>query len=306
MIDFDKYTIAEEMIIHEPVPPERELSRNVLSACIELERVSKLPTIRLIPGNKYSLDDLQKMSTPRIIGTPDICAEYWVPQYEVDRLTETKIGGYPYWPKNMQYPTTKSGQQLVMVAQLNLDKLPKIPNMPTKGLLQFFTDSYDQQIGKVVYHSTVDKKNAKFDIQITTLQIIDYFPINGVYYPTPKLETMGITTGCEDFWPKLCEQLNKKLGTEYKNYRDIPKNIRDIVYNSKMGNSWGCRIGGYPNFTQSDIYYERMNKKLQLILQLDSEAGMMWGDSGIANFFTPLADLKKKKFENTVFNWDCY
>ena len=31
----------------------------------------------------------------------------------------------------------------------------------------------------------------------------------------------------------------------------------------------------------------------------------MWGDSGVANFFINKEDMKNKKFDNILYNWDC-
>ena len=46
----------------------------------------------------------------------------------------------------------------------------------------------------------------------------------------------------------------------------------------------GYRIGGYPIFIQEDPRKRRDSKDF-LLLQLDSDDGIMWGDAGIVNFF---------------------
>ena len=43
---------------------------------------------------------------------------------------------------------------------------------------------------------------------------------------------------------------------------------------------------------------------------MDSEMGnedveIMWGDSGVGNFFISEEDLKNLNFENVLYNWDC-
>lgn len=47
-----------------------------------------------------------------------------------------------------------------------------------------------------------------------------------------------------------------------------------------------------------------------LLLQIDSFSidgkwFLMWGDSGVANFFITEEDLKNHRFENVNYNWDC-
>jgi len=44
-----------------------------------------------------------------------------------------------------------------------------------------------------------------------------------------------------------------------------------------------------------------------LLLQLDSDDSidLMWGDSGVGNFFIKDEDLKNLNFSNVLYNWDC-
>ena len=53
-------------------------------------------------------------------------------------LTNSKFGGTPYLPKDYIYPTTKNGDPLKLLAQLNFSELPQLENFPTCGILQFF------------------------------------------------------------------------------------------------------------------------------------------------------------------------
>ena len=49
---------------------------------------------------------------------------------------------------------------------------------------------------------------------------------------------------------------------------------------------------------------------LILLLQIDSvgigDDEIMWGDSGICNFFIQEEDLLKLDFDRVMYNWDCY
>jgi uncharacterized protein YwqG len=68
---------------------------------------------------------------------------------------------------------------------------------------------------------------------------------------------------------------------------------------------WTSQVGGYAVFTQEDP--RAVDSPLVLLLQLgsDDEAEMMWGDSGIANFFIDPDDLAKADFSRVLYNWDC-
>ena len=68
----------------------------------------------------------------------------------------------------------------------------------------------------------------------------------------------------------------------------------------------GHKLGGYPDFTQSDPRGED-DDDLVLLFQLDTdrEMGVMWGDAGIVNFFIRRADLIARDFSRVAYHWDC-
>jgi uncharacterized protein YwqG len=45
--------------------------------------------------------------------------------------------------------------------------------------------------------------------------------------------------------------------------------------------------------------------RLLFQMDIDDEAGIMWGDSGVANFFISQPDLESKNFSRVLYNWDC-
>ena len=68
----------------------------------------------------------------------------------------------------------------------------------------------------------------------------------------------------------------------------------------------GHHIGGYPYFTQFDLRDSgNIPKDYELLLQLDSDEYLMWGDMGVSNFFIHPEDLKKADFSRVAYTWDC-
>lgn len=80
---------------------------------------------------------------------------------------DSKMGGKPYFPKGMEYPTVREGENagkpLKFLAQLNFGSLPRIEGFPSEGILQFFIfpddfsgadfDNLTKQNGfRVIYH----------------------------------------------------------------------------------------------------------------------------------------------------------
>ena len=85
-------------------------------------------------------------------------------------LFDSKFGGVPYWNLDMPYPVDRTGQKMMLLAQLNFDRASVDERLPQQGILQFFIAlddgdyeyGYDyeapdrQEMFRVVYHETVD------------------------------------------------------------------------------------------------------------------------------------------------------
>lgn len=258
-------------------------------------------TIRLIPGKGVAKDD------------------------DMNKRTATKIGGNPYWPKNKEWPMSSDNKPLICLCQLNLSELPNISELPKSGILQFFViDGEWDSTGagpnvKVIHHmDIVNKDEILTEIPRSTCSGKENdYPIEGVYFPTAKLEKMPITIADYKFHKTLVSIFNKIFDVNMEE-RSAAWNIDEYSTNRKKvdelfwkyfagkGSDYaGCRVCGHPYFTQYDI--REANPSFDtLLLQLDSEAGMMWGDCGVANFFISKSNLSNEKFENNVFyTWDC-
>ena len=75
--------------------------------------------------------------------------------------------------------------------------------------------------------------------------------------------------------------------------------------------AYGHKIGGYPCFTQEDPRnIAKEDDHDILLLQIDTdnigEREIMWGDSGVANFFISRENLKQRNFQDVIYTWDCY
>lgn len=245
---------------------------------------TKKQSIRLVPGTKGNSDT------------------------DMSKRTDTKFGGMPYWPADEEYPKS-GGDPMIMIAQLNFNKLPKLDGYPTSGLLQIFIDNFESYQTtskdeiKIIYHeSTVSADKMLADIPRSTLTEKDS-SIEGVYFPTPKLEYQCMTSADEQCTKILTEIVNRVCDFNLKRWWEMPDKYYKIL--NDQWKSWGCRIGGHPYFTQYDV---RTNSEMfdNLLLELDSEAGMMWGDCGVANIFTSSKNLRDKKFDTDVYyTWDC-
>lgn len=276
---------------------------------------------------KIVLDILEKNKKPMIeISLSD----------EKPNLFQSKFGGVPYLPKDKEVPKNKENEQLTLLAQINIDELPENNIYPMEeGILQFWILNddvlgldYDTHLGdgfKVVYYKEIDKSVTEKEVLEKYKPYKDedsYFPIEGEFSLSFKL-TDGYFSDSNDDFREIVDREMKKFYDENKEkYSNILKiydkenqlnywEIWDILEEDKeIGEKLfgaGHKIGGFPDFTQSDIR-EVGNYEI-LLLQIDSDRTekneIMWGDCGIANFFIREKDLKELNFDKAIYNWDC-
>ncbi|MFR4480015.1 MAG: YwqG family protein [Fusobacterium sp.] len=276
---------------------------------------------------KIVLDILEKNKKPMIeISLSD----------EKPNLFQSKFGGVPYLPKDKEVPKNKENEQLTLLAQINIDELPENNIYPMEeGILQFWILNddvlgldYDTNLGdgfKVVYYKDIDKS-------VTEEEVLEkykpykyeysYFPIEGEFSLSFKLTDGYFSVSNDDFREIVDREIKKFYDENKDKYSEILKiydkenqlnywEIWDILEEDKEIEEKlfeaGHKIGGFPNFTQSDI--REVGDYEILLLQIDSEGTekneIMWGDCGIANFFIREKDLKKLNFDRAIYNWDC-
>lgn len=254
----------------------------------------------------------------------------------------SKFGGVPYFPKEMEYPKVREGgsegMPIRFLAQLNFAEIPHIEGFPAGGILQFFAgcdgdDIYgldfdnpmSQNTFRVIYHENIVTDESL----LYTKEDIpgfdeDDFPFEGEF-ALEFSEAEPRTVPMEDyqFNDYACEAYNRAFG---KNVRflfgeedsieaDDPE-FCDALFDGGGDDDDelmrhiccdGAHIGGYPYFTQSDPreYESRYRELDTILLQIDTDDEIMWGDSGVANFFISAEDLAKRDFSRVLYNWDC-
>lgn len=94
-------------------------------------------------------------------------------------------------------------------------------------------------------------------------------------------------------------------GKEFWEFNDtLNKSDREKIEN--LFDGAGHKIGGYAYFTQGDPReYNKDQKDDLLLLQIDTDENIMFGDSGVVNFFISYQDLINQNFDKAWFYWDC-
>ncbi len=240
----------------------------------------------------------------------------------------SKIGGIPYMPIGAKYPIGKTTKEsLYLLAQINFEEMPPLGDFPRKGMLQFFLGTDDlygidyeeptkQDNFRIIYYETVDY-DAEQGI-IPELNKVEegegYRPIlsDSEYRISFEQKTRGITSNHWKFEELLREKCKKNLDININSLQGLFDNISDELY-ERLSDDGHC-IGGEAKFIQEDPrkYMDRHKSKEVLLLQLDSEwnekldINITWGDMGCGNFFITSSDLKNKRFDSVLYNWDCH
>lgn len=246
------------------------------------------------------------------------------------KVCDSKFGGMPYWDLSKPYPTDSKGNKLMLLAQINFDKLGAEEPLPDKGMLQFFIgldevygmdfDKQDKQdTFRVVYHDTIDynvslEQIAQLEPPVSTnLEIQEFTPIWKEV--AVSIEQREVYMGISDyrFEPLFAEIAKEKLGMDLKN-QSLYKFLSEEDFNKvdELNDNTGHWLYAYSYFTQTDPreYGEKYRYYDTLLFQMDSdyinsEDYILWGDCGVANFFINGEDLKNKDFSKVLYNWDC-
>ena len=249
---------------------------------------------------------------------------------ENDNLSifSSKFGGIPYVANDTTIPVDSNNNQLALLAQINCGELPENKLYPEVGLLQFWI-ARNSNFGLDNKDSYCVKYIEKIDETVSEVDILEKYDIldednNEEYSPFKRKNTSfsltfekGLSTitstDCrfEDIALKTIQDL---FPDEQINdlYDDLENDIYSTLFKSFEGVQHA--IGAYPTFTQWDPRnpddtdaYDVMLLQIESMRSSDSnENEIMWGDSGVANFFIDSEKLERLDFNHVLFNWDCF
>lgn len=192
-------------------------------------------------------------------------------------LFESKFGGYPYLPIDQEHPKD------------------------SKGMLQFFVSADDELYGadfdhptiqkdfRIIYHSTIieDLNKVITDFSyLNTLELEDFIIPEAAKLQF-ELDHQPVTSRDYRFEKIFSEDIDWEAIVDKENNTELGELYDDLC------KDFGHKIGGYPFFTQTDPreWEEKYHQHDILLLQIDTDDSLniMWGDSGVTNFF-----IKKK------------
>lgn len=229
-------------------------------------------------------------------------------------LWQSKFAGLPYLPREVPYPLDAQGQAMALLAQLNFAEAPALEGFPERGILQFYLSHGDDLYGmcfedlakqsgfRILYFPTVVEDESTLITDFSFLPAFDRLPLQKSCSLTFRLQQAPISVYDYRFDSVI---LGQSLS---------PGEMSDELLDArgqyeKLFPSAGHKIGGYPYFTQYDprASEEYRDQDYVLLFQMDTDgdAGIMWGDCGVGNFFIRLPDLQERDFSRVLYNWDC-
>ncbi|MGY3703308.1 YwqG family protein, partial [Vagococcus martis] len=233
---------------------------------------------------------------------------------EPTNLYSSKIGGYGYLPKSISYPTNKNNQPLSLLAQLNFEELPTLEPFPKKGILAFYIDCFDDvwygldddnptiQVGfRTIYMEDLTKKYHSISEQQSLFGHYSDEELWGIVSKETKLngrlsETVSITDTV-DFQGIAGVPYYEYIESKISGYKERDE-FEELKFNILEDIQSRTCVGGYPFFTQSDPrgYDTKLSEEYNtLLFQLNSDDDIvMWGDTGVGNFFINDEKLKNK------------
>ena len=256
------------------------------------------------------------------------CINITIEENDSLNLTDSKFGGLPYISTDADTPKDSNDNQLALLAQINCSDLPENTLYPKDGLLQFWisrNDDFglsDKKDYCVKYIKNIEDNITKENI-LNKYKLLDeenseeYSPFNkkNTSFALKFEKGMSTITSTdflfEDIALKTIHELFPDENIEDL-YDDLERDVFDTLF--KAFNGVDHAIGAYPTFTQWDPRNPEEKDAygitlLQVESHWDNDSNnneIMWGDSGVANFFINKEKLEHLNFEDVLFNWDCF
>ncbi|MFO8041345.1 MAG: YwqG family protein [Sodalinema sp.] len=188
-------------------------------------------------------------------------------------LWSSKMGGYPYLPKALDYPRdAETGELMMFLLQINCAEVPEIPNfpLPRQGLLQFFVGlnvpmcELSPQQHRIRYIEEIDRDETRlvtnFEFTQETRQHNEWYDhIYGLDFSQGEALFLDYRYSMGHLpFPEALAKLCDELGFEdwWSDYRDESPEP-DIP----------CQLAGYPDL-HSDVPDLLEDAQGQLLLEV--------------------------------------
>ena len=242
-------------------------------------------------------------------------------------ITDSKVGGRPYWTAGKDYPVDDKGNKMLMVMQINCAEAGLKAPLPEQGMLQWFISinpermygckgNYDDEGNgfRIVYHERIEGDcinpgaltHDSIDEMLTPVKAEVAIDV------VPEPTAMGVSDGhFNDLFVSVVKELTGEVIAD-KMWYEYLDNEGCLYFEKNKGMKQPHhQMLGYPFYSQEEA---RRDIQLHdtLLFQLDSQFStvdrrelVMWGDMGSGFIFINHDDLAALNFSNTYYCWDC-
>lgn len=260
-------------------------------------------------------------------------------------IAESKFGGRGYVPHDAAIPANSEGVQMRLLAQIDCRQItiPDFPTSGLLQFWAInddltgcnFDNNTEQKDFRICYYETIDPTVTEEEVaakegnhQPCEEDEEDFFPIDGCFGLEFE-QTTDRMSMCDYRFQKKMAELTRELYPEQAKQLLADEDAKEAFEEELeeyieeqdeldetpdwLPNAFGHKIGGYPGFSQwdpRDIPKEDHHDILLLqidtdYVDYDADRGIMWGDSGVANFFISRENLKQRNFQDVIYTWDC-
>ena len=242
-------------------------------------------------------------------------------------VTDSKIGGLPYWPAGKAYPCDGQGKPMLFVMQINCAEAGLNAPLPQQGMLQWFISTnpdcmygcqgnYDEDGNgfTVIYHDTIGDHDALQNVPTHNSVDESLTPVKREVAIDVETEETVISVSDGRFNNLFFEIVKEITGVEQtgKMWYEYLDNDDCLYFEQNLGMKRPRhQMLGYPVFTQDDARRD-IEHHDTLLFQLDSQFStldrkevVMWGDMGSGFIFINHADLANLDFTHCYYCWDC-
>lgn len=245
------------------------------------------------------------------------------PSSESDlKLGQSKIGGQPDLPENVDWFKEDNGKSLSFIAQINFSETKALDNtglLPKRGIVYFFYsaeqeawgfDPKDKDKFKVYYFDGDENTLTRKEFPADLGQYSKFNPCKLSYASSmslPNWEQENLTGRLKDneqdaYWRLSSPEgeINKLLGHSDNIQGPMEEDCQLVTNGLYCGDP-----SGY-NDPRADAL-RKDSGKWRLLFQIDSIniAGMIWGDVGRLYFWIKEEDLKDRAFDKSWFVSQC-
>ena len=226
------------------------------------------------------------------------------------QILGTRIGGPAWIPDGEAWPIGRDGRPMEFLAQLDFAELPPLPDFPDSGLLQFFV-------------ARDDRYGADFDDPARSDVLLAWrpeSPAGGRLHQQPPLDEIDSSPFEDENVRMSGRPLKAAQSSRLPSHDSVA--VEQVLAEMDIANAANVGdlldplldedeppsqfVGGHPRFVQWDFRKPGFRDDYdRVLLQLDSDSGLIWGDCGLAVFMIRRADLLARDFSRAAFSWDC-